>query len=276
MHNKLFDDGIVTFKMGLNQFGDLTLEEFLKMNKLDEEIVDIPEEVPFNAVMFEVAENVEAPLSFDWRDHGVVSGVKNQQTCGCCYAIASVDSIESQIMMKTGKLLNLSVQEIIDCAGDYETFGCYGGIKHRVYDYIIDKKGLSLSADYPFEGVQSECKHSKFNQTPVHLKTYFYLPSNDEELLKHAVYKSGPISVSIDIDHESFMRYSSGVFNEPNCTTAPNHALLLVGYGRENGKDFWILKNSFGEKWGELGYMRIARNENLCGIASDSLYPLID
>lgn len=277
LHNKMSEDGIVLFKMGLNQFADMTFKEFLKRNEVNEEIVQVPDDVPFDPVMFENDESIKIPFSFDWRDHGVVSRVKDQKSCGSCYAMATVDSIESHLMIKTGKLIELSVQEIVDCAGDFETWGCEGGIKFRVYDYIKIKGGLSTSIDYPFEGAQLGCKRSQFAAVPIHLKSYVEIPSNDEELLKLAVIKSGPIAVSIDINHESFMRYASGIYEEPNCTSNTNHAALLVGYGSEDGKDFWILKNSYGVIWGEAGYIRVARNpENLCGIASESFYPLLE
>lgn len=275
--NKLFNDRNKTFKIGLNQFGDVTFSEFLKMNEVNEEIVQVPDEVFFDPVRFEADETyVKLPLSFDWRDYGVVSNVKDQSVCGSCYAMAAVGSIESQLMIKTGKLIDLSVQEIVDCAGDYESWGCEGGIKYRVYDYVKDKGGLSSSNDYPLEGVQLQCKRTKLSQIPIQLKSYVEVPPNDEDVLKYAVTKVGPIAVSIDINQESFMRYSAGIYDEPNCTTNTNHAALLVGYGVEGGKDFWILKNSYGSNWGESGYIRIARNsDNLCGIATEAIYPLL-
>jgi C1A family cysteine protease len=96
------------------------------------------------------------------------------------------------------------------------------------------------------------------------------LPKGDEIEMKKSLVKHGPLIISIDHLNESFMRYKSGIYYEPNCTEQNSHAVLLVGYGSENGNDYWIVKNSFGKLWGENGFFRIARNKkNHCSIATD-------
>lgn len=254
----------------------MTFEEFSKLHQVDETVVKIPDFVPYNAELYETDESFTAPPSVDWRDRGVVSNVKDQKHCGSCYAMATISSIESQLILKTGKVVELSVQEIVDCARNYETFGCDGGLKFRVFDYVKDNSGITSALDYPYVGANGECKSSRNVKVPIKLKSFVELKPKDEEMLKQAVAQVGPIVVAMDINHESLMRYSGGIYYEPNCSDDTNHALLLVGYGNVNGTDFWIVKNSFGVKWGEGGFLRIARNlKNHCGIASESYYPEI-
>ena len=273
--NKLFDESNVTFRTGINQFTDMTFKEFSRANEVT--IEESPDNIPFNPTTFDVKNIDNIPISFDWREFGVVGKVKDQKDCGSCYAIAALDSVESQLFIKTGKSFALSVQEVVDCAGDYDTWGCDGGISFRVFDYIKDNGGISLADSYFYHGISGACDRSKHQKILIDFKGFGEVPVHDEELLKHALFKVGPIVVSIDIDHEFFMRYSNGIYNEPECSSKANHAALLVGYGNENKNDFWIIKNSFGEKWGEEGYMRIVRNSgSQCAFTSEMFYPLIN
>lgn len=219
-------------------------------------------------------DNEEPPGSFDWRERGAVTNVKNQERCGSCYAMATVGSIESHFFIKTGKLVDLSEQEIVDCSGGFNTFGCTGGISFRVFDYVKAKGGMRTTKEYPYRGNVGEClENGDIIEIPI--KSYGVVQGDDDVLAK-AVAKFGPLSVALDINHESFMRYSSGIYLEDECTDQVNHGALLVGYGRsENDQDFWIIKNSFGTKWGEDGYLRIARNRgNACGILLAPSFPV--
>lgn len=266
-----------TFELGINQFADMTFEEFAAMNSVNYSIAKVPEIVPFNPIMKQHEPSGELPASFDWRDFGSVSGVKDQKSCGSCYALSAMSAIESLLHIKTGKMIDLSVQEIIDCAGDFETWGCYGGFDHRVIDYVLEKGGVSLADDYSYEEKQGKCRKSDYQQVEFALKGYGGVKPYDEDELKKAVATVGPIAISLDINHESFMRYSNGIYQEEDCDYITNHAALLVGYGSEDAVDYWIVKNSFGTTWGEFGYIRIVRNSNNdCGITKHPLYPIIE
>lgn len=270
--------------MGINQFADKTFEEFSNMYTLNETMKQRAG-VESKGIKFKPKRIIgledddkftKIPPSFDWRDRGAVTRVKNQKSCGACFAMSTIGALESQFFIKTGKLVELSEQEIVDCPVKYHSWGCAGGIAFRVFDYVTDKGGISSSADYPFEGKVGECRESS-NKVKINMKGYgLVIAGNDGKKLLEAVATVGPIVVSMDIDHESFMRYSSGIYFEEDCTEKVNHGALLVGYGSEDGTDYWIIKNSFGETWGEAGYMRIARNRgNDCDVSASPLFPIL-
>lgn len=276
-HNYEFLRGRSTFKMGINQFADITLDEImLKFNQSEEDELKLSKLKIVPTIVLN-DENFEGsiPSSFDWRDRGAVTKVKNQKQCGSCYAFSSVGSIESQNFIQNGKLVELSEQEIVDCASDYGGFHCDGGIPSSGIEYV-KYKGISLSADYPYEGKKGDCRASK-NKIKMNIKGFGVVKTrNDEKSLMKALVEIGPMDVGFDAEHDSFMRYSGGIYNEKNCTSTLNHGVLLIGYGSENGVDFWIAKNSYGETWGESGFFRIARNLGSdCGITLHVLFPVI-
>lgn len=270
--------------MGINQFADWTFTEFSKMftpnetitAKVKDKAKDLLEAFQPKVIYRFGLKNKLIPSSFDWRNRGAVTKVKDQKTCGSCYAMATVAAIESQLFIRTGKLIELSEQEIVDCAGDaYNSFQCAGGVAFKVFDYVKDKGGLSSMEDYPYDNDAKECRLPE-KKVDIRVKGYGYVSSGDDSILMRAVSEVGPIVVSLDIDNESFMRYSSGIYVGINCTKLVNHGALLVGFGTENGIDYWIVKNSFGETWGESGFFRIARGEEKdCSIDVIPIYPIL-
>lgn len=254
----------------------MTFDEFKYLNEgqsnegssseADEDVFKITEFV------LEVNSNLRASL--DWRLSGAVTGVKDQKLCGSCFIFAVIASIESHLFLKTGKLLDLSVQEVVDCGSKFQG-GCDGGMAALVFDYINKNSGLTLDSDYPYEGVKNTCQSGNYQRQNISNLKFHKNPNYDEVLLQNALHKYGPIVIFLDIAHESFMRYSSGIYFNLDCTHMTNHVALLVGYDSDNGVDYWIVKNSFGESWGEGGYMRIARNQNNhCGMGT--VYYAID
>jgi C1A family cysteine protease len=200
---------------------------------------------------------MKVPDAFDWRDQGVVNDVKYQELCGSCYAISSTDVLESQLFIKTGKSVNFSQQEIIDCS--YNN-GCKGGSIAFAFNYIIDH-GISFSSDYPTTPKQGVCRPKSVHRNNVFGYAYF----EDETNLKKALTQFGPIVVELNINQRSFKFYKEGIYNDAKCKgTQGNHAGVIVGYGTDNelGMDYWIFKNSWSKYWGEDGYMRIAMNNN--------------
>lgn len=222
--------------------------------------------------------DLNLPKSIDWRKKGAVTNVKRQgKNCGSCWAFSSVGALEGQHYRKTGHLLSLSPQNLIDCTDTHGKGKCHGRSRHEAFDWIKEHGGIESDKMYPYRAKGGPCKYNK-NRSVATLRGYMDIPIGDEKKLQDAIANIGPISVALDTSHESFWYYSSGIYYEPKCNDDNlNHALLAVGYGTdEKGRDYFILKNSWGDNWGEDGYIRIARNKkNHCGIASSATYPVV-
>jgi cathepsin L len=199
-----------------------------------------------------------------------VTPVKNQGNCGSCYAFGSVGAFESQHFIKTGKLILLSEQQIVDCSGQS---GCHGGTNEATFRYIANTGGMESAASYVYSASDDhECQFDR-SKVVTNGSGYVVLEANEENF-KNAVAIAGPIAVGI-YAAKSFQTYAGGVYDEPNCGGIRNHALLVIGYGSDNGHDYWLVKNSWGEDWGEKGFIKMSRNKNnQCSIASDGSYPM--
>lgn len=224
-------------------------------------------------------ENVQIPASIDWREKGAVSEIKDQGHCGSCWTLAATGALEGQHFRKTGQLVSLSAQNILDCSTKYITNGCNGGYRYYAFQYVKDNGGINTEDVYPYEGRDdNECRFNP-KKSVVTDRGMVDVPKGNETALVVALATVGPVSVSIDATHYSFRFYSSGIYEEPKCLAEDinGHAVLAVGYGTdEDGKDYFIIKNSWGKSWGENGFIRIRRNKNNhCGIATSAIYPVI-
>lgn len=219
----------------------------------------------------------DLPKEVDWTKKGVVARVKNQGSCGSCWAFSAVAAMESANAIKNGKLVELSEQELIDCSYNEGNRGCEGGWMHKAFQYVIDNHGIDTESSYIYQAKDQKCQ--KENKTiGATITKYINVTEKSEAALRRAVAKFGPVSVAIDAGSPYFSAYKSGVFDYENCSQdSLNHGVVAVGYGKtEDGKEYWLVKNSWGKVWGMNGYILMSRNKNnQCGIATKASYPII-
>ncbi|XP_043529776.1 procathepsin L-like [Frieseomelitta varia] len=277
-HNEDYEMKKVSYKLKMNKYGDLLQHEFVNtLNGFNKSIsTQLRSERPLICLVFSPSKNV-LPTKMDWREHGAVTPVKDQKQCGSCWAFSATGALEGQHFLRTGVLVSLSEQNLIDCSGKNGNHGCNGGATAVAFQYIQDNGGLDKEANYPYEAKNDNCRYDAVNKGASD-NGFVCIPVGDEQKLKAAVATKGPVSVAIDASHQSFQFYSEGIYYEPKCSSQNlDHGVLVVGYGTdENGQDYWLVKNSWSEAWGNNGYIKMARNkQNHCGIATDAVYPLV-
>ncbi|KAM9309962.1 uncharacterized protein KZ484_025887 [Pholidichthys leucotaenia] len=271
MHNLEVSLGLHSYEVGMNHLADLTRDEIRRFYAP----LTAPTNLERAPSTFLNGSRAALPDSVDWRQQGYVTRVKDQGLCGSCWAFSAVGALEGQLAKTTGNLVDLGPQNLVDCSGEYGNYGCNGGMPYRAFQYIIANHGIDSEASYPYEGRDGQCRYNPEYRAST-CSSFRNLRSGDENDLKQAVATVGPISVAIDAMLDSFRFYKGGVYDDPSCSQEINHAVLLVGYGTEGGKDYWLVKNSWGTEWGENGYVRMVRNKgDLCGIASYGCYPII-
>eukprot|EP00742_Colponemidia_sp_Colp-10_P000277 GILJ01000312.1.p1 GENE.GILJ01000312.1~~GILJ01000312.1.p1 ORF type:complete len:358 (-),score=74.73 GILJ01000312.1:176-1207(-) len=250
----------------MNEFGDLSEEEFARTMLGHKPIFE------FSNLPKASAPVRDAPASFDWREKGGVTEVKNQGQCGSCWAYSTTGAIEGAIYKKTNKLVSLSEQNLVDCDHECVTdegqqicdSGCKGGLPISAYSYVM-KNGLMSESDYPYKGADGTCRFDK-SKVAATISSFKQL-SKDEKEIAAQLAENGPVSIGINASWMQF--YFGGISNPILCS--PNkldHGVLIVGFGTDasKGKDYWIIKNSWGPKWGEQGYYRIVRGTGKCGV----------
>ncbi|XP_065343397.1 procathepsin L-like [Cloeon dipterum] len=273
--NELYEKGESTWKAGINQFADMDDNEF-KTTYLGFKTWFIKDNEV--GATFISPHGVELPPSKDWRELGAVTPIKDQGQCGSCWAFSATGSLEGQHFRKTGVLVSLSEQDLVDCSHKYDNHGCDGGLMDNAFLYVKRNKGIDTEEAYPYEGQDGKCRFNASNIGATD-SGFVDIEEGNEDKLKEAVATIGPISVAIDASSDSFRIYLEGVYYEPDCSSDfLDHGVLAVGYGTDEktGMDYWIVKNSWSTTWGDKGYIKMARNkDNNCGIASDASYPLV-
>ena len=242
-----------TYNMGFTKFMDLTPEEF-KAKYLSPRVKTTQKNV-------KVLPTANLPASLDWRTKGAVTPVKDQGQCGSCWAFGTTGALESLSFISGKGLQSFSEQQLVDCSTAEGNQGCNGGLHENAYAYI-ESYGITTESTYPYEAVDGTCKISG---GAFKISSSVQVPAGDVDQLASAVVQQ-PITISVDA--ENWQMYSSGVFSD--CGTNLDHEVLLVGYTA----DYWIVKNSWSESWGEEGYIRLARGDT-CGIADDAGYPVL-
>uniref|UniRef100_A0A0G4GSY4 Peptidase C1A papain C-terminal domain-containing protein n=1 Tax=Chromera velia CCMP2878 TaxID=1169474 RepID=A0A0G4GSY4_9ALVE len=299
-----------TWTARVNEHADLTFEEFAAKFLMDENAAQncsatakdtsgrrLRGQSPPESLHSMLPRSKSLPINaqyapfFDWRAYKVVTELKNQGSCGSCWTFSTTGALEAHTALKAfretheeSNLPDLSEQQLIDCARDFNNFGCNGGLPSQAFEYIKYAGGLYTDAKYPYiEGSGGEhpertCqfKGSKSSIGAVVPGGAVNITADDESELLDAVALVGPVSIAFEVT-DDFRFYSSGVYTNPKCHSTPdkvNHAVLAVGFGTtEDGDDFWVVKNSWGSTWGARGYFNIARGQNMCGVATCASYP---
>jgi len=263
------------FTMGINQFTDLTPEEFkiLYVSGLKTQVSS------YGCKSFSSSAS-GTPSVIDWRTLGAVTSVKDQGQCGSCWTFSATGAIEGAWAISTGKLVDLSEEQLVECATgvSYGSHGCSGGQMEGAFKYVIEHGQCSLSA-YPYTSGTGKSGACQKCTSVAHLSSCSDVKPNDQLSLKAAVAQQ-PVAIAIEADTRYFQSYSSGVLTSSSCGTNLDHGVLIVGYGEESGQKYWLVKNSWSESWGQNGYVKIARSEStndagICGIAMQPSFPSV-
>ncbi|KAG9147547.1 hypothetical protein Leryth_007339 [Lithospermum erythrorhizon] len=260
----------LSYTLALNEFADLTWDEF-KKHKLG-----AAQNCSATTKGNLKKSDVVLPEKKDWREDGIVSPVKNQGGCGSCWTFSTTGALEAAYAQAFGKGVSLSEQQLVDCAGAFNNYGCNGGLPSQAFEYIKYNGGLETEEAYPYTGKDGLCKYSSSN-IGVRVLNSVNITLGDEDELKYAVGLVRPVSVAFEVVYP-FNFYKDGVFTSNTCGTSSqdvNHAVLAVGYGVDNGVPYWIIKNSWGADWGENGYFKMEFGKNMCGVATCASYPIV-
>jgi hypothetical protein len=270
--------GTNSFRLGLTEFADMSRDEF-RTNYLGyrpsaaKPWGDVP-----NLGTFKASSLVKTAASVDWREHGAVTPVKNQGQCGSCWAFSTTGSLEGAYKIATGKLVSLSEQQLVDCAQSFGEQGCNGGMMDGGFQYV-QKNGLDTEGSYAYKAKTGICQASSgtVGIPPGSVTGFHDVTKNDQEALMQAV-MTGPVSIAIEADKSVFQFYKDGVLTGA-CGTQLDHGVLLVGYGTEKGQAYWLIKNSWGDSWGEEGFGKLVRDQSSgsgeCGIQMNPSFPVV-
>ena len=259
-HN-LVDSG---FKVAHNKYSDWTHAEYKR-------ILGYKETTLPTASAVHQAGNA-TPNAVDWEALGAVTPVKDQGACGSCWSFSSTGALEGKYQIANKDLKSFSEQALVDCVKF--SFGCNGGTQSSAFNYWKSHSAY-LEAAYPYKAVNQQCGYDVSKADNVFTTGFTSVAASDANALKSALSK-GPVSVAIEADTFYFQHYSTGILdNAVKCGTNLDHAVLVVGWGSEDGTEYWRVKNSWNTTWGDKGYIRFAiiEGDGICGVQMDALYP---
>uniref|UniRef100_A0A7S3BM85 Cysteine protease n=2 Tax=Prasinoderma singulare TaxID=676789 RepID=A0A7S3BM85_9VIRI len=252
-----------SYTLGLNSFSDRTAEEKRAYRGYTRSARRRPAAAPKAALAATATAGDGLPEAVDWRQQGVVTPPKNQASCGSCWAHASTECLESAVAITTGKLFNFSVQELVSCVPNPDacggTGGCEGATAPLAFASVITR-GIVEESAYPYTAETSTCDDAVVASPVAGITGYTHVTDNSPQALKEAVATIGPVSISVAAS--KWFGYSGGIYDDADaCGYEVDHLVQLVGYGtdQDSGTDYWIVRNSWGQSWGEQGYIRLKR-----------------
>jgi len=252
------------YTLGHNQFSHLSVEEYREYVKLG---LNKPENIVADEIHEAPADVSTLASSIDWVAQGSVTPVKDQGQCGSCWSFSATGAMEGAYKNKKGTLPSLSEQNFVDCdnrSNGGSDLGCNGGLMDSAFSWAKKNGGLCTEAAYPYTSGTTK-KSGTCNQTSC--KKAEYAPIGYTDVAKKidsammSALALGPVSIAIEADQSAFQLYKSGVFTGA-CGTNLDHGVLAVGYGTEGGKDFYLVKNSWGTSWGDKGYIKLGRGRS--------------
>jgi KDEL-tailed cysteine endopeptidase len=265
-HKKLYESGDVSHTVDINQFADWTPEEYDSMRGTTELPMNMTKALNIDIAELEPSLYANIPDSFDWRQQGKVTAIKNQGSCGCCWAFACAATIESAYAIRHNQFVSLSEQQLLDCTASTNT--CAGGYVYKAFEYARSA-GLEQSGVYPYRMAKQSCANSA-SASHVRLSGYSRLPyPASDDTIKAAIMNHGPLSVNICSAGNDFRLYRGGII-----TGGPSqidHSVAVVGWG----PGYWIIKNQWGTTWGEAGYGKIASGRNVRSFNVELYYPTL-
>lgn len=276
LHNAEADAGKHSFTLALNEHADLTNEQY-RARFLNKGMRPKRQATAIHEADPEVLAN--APATVDWRDKGVVTGVKNQGQCGSCWAFSAVGTMEGAHALATGNLVSLSEQQLVDCVNDGANTCDAGGEMSDGIQYVIDVGGARAEKAYPYQATSGHRCRTNKSKAVATFSSWNKVAEGNEDALKSALITRPTVSVAIDASSYQFQLYSDGVYDNQECMNDDwdlDHGVLVAGYGTDDGTDYWLVKNSWGPDWGKEGYIWMKRNDdNQCGVATDAAYAIV-
>jgi C1A family cysteine protease len=284
----------MTYTLGHNQFSGMTIGEFKDYLGFSTRSMasshlrgsETPCSVSEDGCTKQLIEDLALPESIDWEKSGAVTPVKNQGQCGSCWSFSTTGALEGAYFIKEGDLISFSEQQLVSCDNRQDhgkDMGCNGGLMDNAFSWIHHNGGLCAENAYPYTSgttkTAGSCITGCTNVIDSDVQSYVDVEQKSDNAMMTALSKQ-PVSIAIQADQKDFQLYKSGVF-DGDCGTQLDHGVLVVGYGTKDGADYYKVKNSWGETWGDKGYIYLGRGDNFnkgsgqCGMLLQPSYPVL-